>query len=76
MSSYIIIIIIMSSLLSLEEVLSDWEDADNFIIINESVRRAALLSYLGDNAALVDAVIYSIHKVSLHSNNSCICNYA
>ena len=63
----------MSSLLCLEEALSDWEDAD---IINESVRRAALLSYLGDNAALVNAVIYSIHKVSLHSNNSCICNYA
>ena len=64
----------MSPLLSLDKVLSDWTDADSFIFLNESVQRAALQSILGDHAtALIDAVIDS---VSLHSNKSCICNYA
>ena len=38
----------MSSLLSLEGVLSEMEDADNFIVVNEPLRRFGLIGVLGD----------------------------
>ena len=66
----------MSSLLSLEEVLLGLEDADKFAIASKTLQRLGLLGHLGDNDELVDAVIDSVHQVSLHSNNSYICNYA
>ena len=60
----------MSSLLSIEKVLSDDVDADVFADHTEKVQRFILQGLLGDSAdLLIAAVIESVNKVS---NNSCI----
>ena len=65
----------MSSLLSLEGLLSELAEPDVFILNSAKLQYLGLRSLL-DDETLVDAVYNSIRKVSLHSNNSCICNYA
>ena len=78
MSSYITILLLFYVfLLRLKKVISDSIDADVIILLSERIQYSVLETILGDSSTgLVEAVVCSIRKVSLHSNNSCICNYA
>ena len=64
----------MSSLLSLEGLLSELAEPEIFIKGTKKFQLIGLQGLLDDDT-LIDAIYESICKVSLHSNNSCICNY-